>query len=129
MNSLHWQDVAGFGDDAFVGAVGESLLVGVEVGVDVGGELAVGAVIDESADGNFLDELGHPADVVEVIVSDQNIIELRDAGALRGSGDAIGVAALVVGPAGVDEKRLSGRGDEEGRLASFNIDEIDLERL
>ena len=66
-----------------------------------------------------------PADVVVMVVGDEDVVDLRNAGGLRGCGDAVGVAGVVAGPAGVDEEGLAGGGDEEGGLAAFYVDEVD----
>ena len=48
------------GEDVFVFAGGEDFLVLGVVVLDAGGEFAIGAVVDEGADGNSGDELGIP---------------------------------------------------------------------
>ena len=67
--------------------------------IDSGSEFAVRAVIDEGANGDARDKLRDAADVVVVKVGDEDVVDLREAGRLRLGDDAVGVAAIVAGPA------------------------------
>ncbi len=81
-------------DGAEVGAV----IVAGGVGV-----LPILAMIQELSDGHALcDQLGYAADMVHVIVGDQQMIDIGDAGVAHGGPNAIGVAALIAWPACVD---------------------------
>src|SRR5579859_1866192 len=86
----------------------------------------VSPVIDEGADGNAIDQLRDATAVVIVIMGQQDIIDLADAGTLGCSKNPVRIAATIFRPAGVDEQRLSRWGNEEGRLAALHIDEINL---
>jgi len=88
---------------------------------------AINAVVDEMVDGNLLYELRHAADVIGMVVGDENVVDLLDASEFGGFVDADGVTVGVVAPAGVDEERLLFRRDEESGLATFDVDEEDLE--
>src|SRR6185312_357073 len=88
----------------------------------------VGAVVDEADDGDLRGKLGDAADVVNVIVSDEEVVDLADASLLAEGQNAVGVAAVGRGPAGVDEQAFAGGGDEEGCLTAFDVGEVDFER-
>ena len=90
---------------------------------------AVGAVIEEFADGDALDELGDAADVIDVEVSDEHMIEFGDSGVAHGELDAGGVTAIWRGPAGVDQEGCAGRGNQQRGLAAFHIDGVDQQVL
>ncbi len=85
-------------------------------------------MIDERADLHQIGELPHPADVVAVVVRDQQIVDLFDAGGLGGALDAVGIAALETSPACVDEQGLARWADNQRGLAAFDINEENLER-
>ena len=64
-----------------------------------------------------------------VIVGDQHVIDLLQS-RLMGSGqDAIGIATVIAGPAGIDQQRLTRGAHDQRCLAAFDIDEVDLQRL
>ena len=84
-------------------------------------------MIDERAHFDSIHQLRHSADMIAVIVSDQNIIELLDAGLVGGRQDAIGVAAFVSRPAGIDQQRLPRWADNQRRLPALDVDEINLQ--
>jgi len=113
-------DAAGLAFDGFeIGGV----VVAGNVGV-----FAVGAMIEELADLDALDEFGRAADVIHVKVRDQQVVDAGDAGIAHGGLDAGGVAAIVAGPSGVDQQRCAGCCvDQEGGLAAFDIDGVDEE--
>ena len=106
---------------------------GVVVAGDVG-VFAIGTVVEEFADGDALDEFGDAADVVDMEMGDEEMVDAGDAGVAHGGLDAGGVAACIVvrahrAPAGVDEERRAGGSDKERGLASFDIDGVDEEML
>ena len=122
------EKVAGLGDDVFVVSAGKDLLVlGVAVLGDALVKFTVGAVVYEGTDRDAGDQLWNAADVVGVIVGEKEVIDLRDAGVPGDGYDAVGVAAFVAGPSGIDEQRLPVRCDEERGLPTFDIDEVDLQ--
>uniref|UniRef100_E6PWS5 Uncharacterized protein n=1 Tax=mine drainage metagenome TaxID=410659 RepID=E6PWS5_9ZZZZ len=110
-------------------ASGEDFLIRIVVAGDVRGEFAVGAVVKERGDRDAAEELRHSADVVVVVVGDKDVVEVVESGFMRDGGDAVSIAAIVVGPSGVDEEGLSGGGDEERGLAALDIEEEDAEFL
>ena len=69
-------------------------------------------------------QLLHAADVIGVVVRDDEIVDRADAGFLDGGGNTLGVAQVVCRPAGVDQQRLPRRRDDERRLSAFDVDEI-----
>jgi hypothetical protein len=48
---------------------------------------------------------------------------------VRGAEYAVGIAALVSGPTGVDQQRLPRWSHDKRCLSAFYIDEVDLQRL
>jgi len=75
-------------------------------------------------------ELGKPAVMIAVPVRDDHVIDLRDARIFRGLDDASCVARCThAAVARVDEQRLARGRYEERRVAPFDVDDIDLERL
>ena len=112
-NSLNRKNVARLGDDAFVFSSGKKLPIRQPVFLRDGiGGLAVFAVIDEGVDGNFCRELWGAANVVVVVVGDEDEVNFVDAGIMNGGDDPVGVAIIISRPAGVDEKGLSFLCDE-----------------
>ena len=103
------------------------LLVGGREVLDLFFRLGVRPVIDVVGDGDFLGQLLEPADVVDVIVRREEIVQLGDAGVAQHRQDARQIAFARV--AGVDEQRLAGRRDEECRLAALGVGDVDVERL
>ena len=109
-----------------LGRAAELLVGGREV-LDLLFRLGVRAVIDVVGDRDPLGQLLEPADVVDVIVRREEIVQLGDAGVAQHRQDARQVALARV--AAVDEQRLAGRRDEERRLAAFGVGDVDVERL
>jgi hypothetical protein len=96
-------------------------IVGVEGGFVAG--LAERAVVDKGADGNAVDELWDATRVIDVIVSEQNEVDAGEAGLFGGGDDTVGVAAVVAGPAGVDEEGVVVGCDKERGLAALDVDD------
>ena len=67
--------------------------------------------------------------MVEVIVREQDEIDFVELRIFCGSNDAISVAVVEAGPACIDQKGLSGRGNEERGLAALDINKVDLKSL
>ena len=88
-----------------------------------------GPVVDEVADRQPLGELQRAAHVVAVEVGHDQVVDPRHPGIGRRRRDAVGVAAIEAGPAGVDEHRFARRRHEERRLASLHVDHVDVERV
>ena len=84
-------------------------------------------VIDKILDGDAGSKLYHAARMVHVIVRKDQIIDLRDARLPGHSHNAVGIARA--GPAGIHQQGLAGRGQDQRRLAAFDIDEIDFQSL
>src|SRR5580692_7010040 len=85
-------------------------------------------MIYKCADLDSINQLRHAAHVVAMKVGDQNIIQLLDAGLMRRGHDAVGVAAFIAGPAGVDEvnlQRFGGGGG--GKWAGQNREDTSAE--
>ena len=97
-------------------------------------------VVDERANRHLLGKQRHAAGVIRMEVRDEEVVELRETGLLDRSDDAAGIASagdgvdapaapVVRAVAGIDEQRLAGRGDDEGRLAAFDVDEPERQIL
>ena len=77
--------------------------------------------------GIALRELLQPADVIDVVVREHQIVDLLQPGVGDDRHDPIGVA--VAGIPGVDQQRLPRRRHEQRRLPAFGVDDVDVERL
>jgi hypothetical protein len=87
-------------------------------------------VIDELLDGNHGGQLRNSAGVIDVEVRGDEVIDLLAAHfVLKHVGDALGVAAVVAGPAGVHQDSLAGGRHNQGRSAAFDIDPLNFERI
>ena len=86
-------------------------------------------VIDERADRNTGCERRNAADVIAVVMRDDQVIDPHDARLCSRRSNPIGVTTVEAGPAGIDEHRLSSRRDEQGGLTTLDVDEINLQRL
>ena len=112
-------------------SVGQYLLIGLPA--SGGGFVvlfAVDAMIDESADGNLCGEIGNAADVIGVVVGDEEVVDLFDAGKFADLENVVGAVVIGfagAGPAGIDEQVFAAGRDEESRLTAFDIGEVDLE--
>jgi hypothetical protein len=103
------------GEGNEVAGVDDFSLVGFELEVVIPGAFAAGevAVVVDDADGDECREAGSAAEVVEVIVGADEVVDFFEAGDFGGDvEDAIGVA--LAGVAGVDEDGFIGGGDDEG---------------
>ena len=62
--------------------------------------------------------------MIGVEVGDEHLVDFRDAGIFHCGLDALGVAAVAAGPAGIDEQRSArGRDDKRG-LSAFDVDGV-----
>ena len=130
VESLNGKNVAGFGDDVAKFSRVEKSFVGEPAILrDAVSGFAIFAVVDEGADGNTGGELRSAANVIVVVVGDEDEINFAETGVVSGGDDAIGIAIVVAGPAGVDEEGLSEGRDEQGGLAAFDVDEINLQGI
>ena len=96
-----------------------------------GGVFRVGifAVVNERADRNAGRELRDAADVIAVVVRNQNVVDLGETGVFRGSDDAIRVTAVEAIPSGVNQQRFSGRRDEQSGLSALDVDKLNEQRF
>ena len=86
-------------------------------------------VIHERANRQSRRERRHAADMIGVVMRDDEVVDARDACLLRRRRDAVGVTAAESREAGVDEHRLAGRRHEQRGLSPFDVDEIDAQGL
>ena len=107
--------------------VGQQLLIGRIGFLGRGVCGAVGAVIDERAHRHARQELRETANVVSMIVGQQQIIDLAHARVFGRGGNAAGIESVVPCPSGIDQQRLSCGGDKERRLTTVDVDEVDLQ--
>ena len=87
------------------------------------------AVRDDGPELHPRGQLLHAADVIRVVVRDHEIVDRADARLLHCRGNALGIAQRVRRPAGIHQHRLTRRRDDERRLAAFDVDEIQPQRL
>ena len=114
------------GGDHSMRASGDGFLVRLGIFAVV---FDAGAVVEEIRHRQALQQVGDAAHVVLVEVGDEQRVDFLDAGGFGGGGDAIGVAPAIAGVSGVDQQRLAGGRDDQRGLASFDIDEINVQRL
>src|SRR5215468_7644833 len=86
-------------------------------------------MIDERANLNLVSQLGHSADMVVVVVSDHDELDLTDARDLCSGGNAVGISALKTWPTGINQQGLPGRADDKRCLPTLHIDEVDVQWL
>ncbi len=84
-------------------------------------------VVHEVNYGHLLGQRRHASDVIEVVMSDQHVVDPLDPGQLCGGLNPGGVATVEPRPARVHQHRLAGWGDNQGGLATLDIDEVDLQ--
>ena len=90
------------------------------------GDLVGQAFVVEGADGHEFGEFSKAAEVVDMEVGDDDVIDARETGLGGGVVDAGGVA--TAGVAGVDEDGFAGGGDKESGTAAFGVDPVDAQR-
>ena len=71
-----------------------------------------------------LDKLRHAANVIGVVMGQDEVIDLFDLRLFRGCGNPVRIAKIVIIPACVNQHRLSGRSHHQGRLSTFDINGI-----
>ncbi len=128
-NSFDRDEVARLDHHVLDGDALQNLNVIAVVLFDHARVLHVGAVIDEGADLHAVGELWNATHVIAMVMGDENVIQLFDFGGFGGLHDALGVAAVETAPAGIDQKRLSGRAYDQRSLAALHVDKIDLKRF
>ena len=89
------------------------LIVGIVFVGNVVIMLAVEPVIEERANRNSCGKLRNATRMIGMIMRDEDIIDLVQAGSFRRCDDAIRVETVATRPARVDEQRLPGRCHEE----------------
>ena len=126
-NSLYGENVPGLCDDAFIFSGGQELLIGEPALLCylVRG-FTILSVIDEGADWNPLGELRSAANVVVMVMGDEDEVDFVNAGIMRSSDDAVGVTTVIARPTGIDEERLARGSDEERGLTAFDVHKIYL---
>ena len=121
--AVYVDSVAGMNGAARRGADGFDVC-GVVVTRDVG-VFAVFAVIEEFADFYVLDEVRHAPYMIRVEVGDEHLVDLRDPCILHRRLNALGIAAFISRPPGVDQEGSPRRGDQQCGLSALDIDGID----
>ena len=124
LHAAERQSIAGLGHEVLAAPAGD--FVGRKRRHDFRRGFDRRAVVDERPNRNPLRELRHAAVVVLVKMRDQEIVDAGEARVLDRGHDPIGIAAVLLRIAGVDEQRLPRRRDDERRLAAFDVDEIDV---
>src|ERR1700739_38786 len=118
-------DVTGMNGAARRGANG--LDVGRQVVARDVGVFAVDAVIEELADLDMLNEIRHAAYMIGVEVGDEHLVDHRTAGVFHCRLNALGIAAIVAGPAGIDQQRVTAWRDKQRGLAALDINGVNLQ--
>jgi len=93
------------------------------------GVLAIGAVIDELADLDVLDQFRYAADMVDMVVRRKNVINMSDAGVFHRSLNACCTATVTIRPAGIHEQRTTGRRDDQRGLPALDVNRINEQAL
>ena len=84
-------------------------------------------MIDEGSDRDTFRQLDQVADVIDVIVRRDEVVDLFHARVGDGGHDPVQIPGS--GEAGVDDRRLARGRDVEGRFSALDVDDPDLERL
>ena len=92
VHAFEWNAITGL--NHLMLSFGDSFVIG-EVFANDFGVLAVGPVVEPCADGNPVGQLRSAADMIAMVVGDQDIIDFLDMGFLRGLDNAAGIAAVV----------------------------------
>ena len=77
--------------------------------------------------GKPLGQLLQSAHVIAVIVGENQVVDLLDAGFVEHLGDPVGIAGA--GVAGIHEQRLAGRRHVERGESALGVDEINIQRF
>src|SRR4029079_13529855 len=78
-------------------------------------------VVVERAERKQFRERRQSTHMIAVPMTDDDVVDPRQAHRFRCGGDALGVAVVVAGKTGIEKQRLSIRGDEERGSASLDI--------
>ena len=70
-------------------------------------------------------QLRNAADVVAMMMRDQDIVNSFETGSMGGGDDAVRIPSIKSGPASIDQQGLSRGTHDQSRLSAFNIDGID----
>ena len=127
MHSGEGEHVAGLHGHAF-GLAGNFHVAVVGPG-RVRGSFRVRAVVEKRTDLHLRGQLRHAPRVIGMVVGKDRIVDVVDAGRFGGGDDAVRVASVEIVPARVDQQRFALRIDDQRRLASFHVDEINLQQL
>ena len=95
--------------------------------------LAVQPMIEKSADRNQLHQFGEAADMVDVVMRRQQIVDAAQSFRFQRGGDALGIADRLVAearrPAAVDHQRFVVGGDEQRAARPFEIELDDAQAV
>ena len=78
---------------------------------------------------NLRGKLCQPARMIDVVVGKKHKIQLFNAGKLRRGHNAIRVAPVAIGPAGIDQQGLPFRSHKKRRLSAFDVHKVNLQRF
>jgi hypothetical protein len=101
-NALDRKRPSRLDDDVSVSS--DRLLVRGVIGARNGRVFEVWPVVNKRAYLDSVQELGNAANVVAMVMSNQDVIELRNAGLMGGRQDPVGVTPFISGPTGIDEQ-------------------------
>ena len=87
-------------------------------------------MVNELLDGNMGREFGKTADMIVVVVSDNQVIDLLDASVLDGGHNASRITNCTVSTVpSINKHRFSGRRDKKDSIAALHVDHINVQRL
>jgi hypothetical protein len=81
-------------------------------------------MVQKFADGDTLDKLWHAAYMVDVVVGDEQVINVRDAGVAHGRQYAVSIAGVMIWPSRIDKQGRAARSDEQRGLAALNVNGV-----
>ena len=111
------------------GALGGGPVPGLLQVVGTLAGLRILSVGDEVDDRKAFRQLGDPANMVAMIMRDQQVVDPLQTCLLRRLDDAVGVARLQTRPTRIHQQRLAGGRHDQRTLPTFHINEVDGHRL
>ncbi len=85
-------------------------------------------MVDVFLDRDALLELGHAAVMIAMVMREDQVIDLGQAGIFGGGINAFRVSHGSVGIAGIDQQRFTRRRYEERPIAALDVDDVNVER-
>src|SRR5262249_46655312 len=121
-------DVAGFGNR--VSTLRKKLWIGLRQKFPrLGLRLHGRPVVNEMPDWNALGEFSHPTKMISVPMRGDQMVDLGKVGILGCDSNALGIPDrfLRAYPPCIDEQRFAQRRDEQCRVATLDVDDVDVQ--